>query len=68
MRLRNLRRLIVIFADSAYGRNELPEWVRETFGWILQTILRPKRPGLCGVAQTLDRRTHVRLDQPLPTP
>jgi putative transposase len=41
MRLRKLRRLIVIFADSAYGRNELPEWVTETFGWLLQTILRP---------------------------
>ena len=41
MRLRKLRRLKVIFADSAYGRNELPEWVRETFGWLLQTILRP---------------------------
>ena len=34
-------RLKVIWADSAYGRNGLPAWVRETFGWILQTILRP---------------------------
>jgi putative transposase len=35
------RRLKVIFADSAYGRNGLPEWVQATFGWILQTVLRP---------------------------
>jgi putative transposase len=33
--------LKVIWADSAYGRNDLPAWVRTTFGWILQTILRP---------------------------
>lgn len=35
------RRLKVIFADSAYGRSGLPEWVKETFGWVLQTVLRP---------------------------
>ena len=34
-------RLKVLFADSAYGGNGLPEWVRETFGWVLQTVLRP---------------------------
>ena len=34
-------RLRVLFADSAYGRNGLPQWVKETFGWILQTVLRP---------------------------
>lgn len=34
-------RLQVIWADSAYGKSGLPEWVRQTFGWILQTILRP---------------------------
>lgn len=34
-------RLKVIWADSAYGRNGLPAWVSATFGWILQTILRP---------------------------
>src|SRR5690606_21385899 len=34
-------RLRVLFADSAYGRNGLPEWVRTTFGWVLQTVLRP---------------------------
>jgi putative transposase len=36
-----MRRLKVVFADSAYGRNGLPEWVRSTFGWVLQTVLRP---------------------------
>jgi putative transposase len=42
MRLRQtFRRLKVIFADSAYGRNGLPEWVKNTCGWILQTVLRP---------------------------
>jgi putative transposase len=35
------RRLKVVFADSAYGRNGLPDWVRATFGWLLQTVLRP---------------------------
>jgi putative transposase len=35
------RRLKVVFADSAYGRSGLPAWVGETFGWVLQTILRP---------------------------
>ena len=39
----NCRRLKVVFADSAYGRNELPAWVRATFGWVLQTVLRPVR-------------------------
>lgn len=34
-------RLKVIFGDSAYGRSGLPEWVNQTFGWILQTVLRP---------------------------
>jgi putative transposase len=35
------RRLKVVWPDSAYGRNGLPDWVRGNFGWILQTILRP---------------------------
>lgn len=35
------RRLKVIFADSAYARDGLVESVREVFGWILQTVLRP---------------------------
>jgi putative transposase len=34
-------RLKVIFGDSAYGRAGLPDWVHNTFGWILQTVLRP---------------------------
>jgi putative transposase len=37
------RRLKVVFADMAYGRNGLPEWTKQTFGWLLQTILRPVR-------------------------
>lgn len=37
----SFRRLKVIFADSAYGKVGLPDWVKSTFGWILQTVLRP---------------------------
>ena len=40
-KLRAFGRLRVVFADSAYGRNDLPAWVKETFGWVLQTVLRP---------------------------
>lgn len=39
--LRHLQRMKVIFADSAYARSGLPEWISETFGWVLQTVLRP---------------------------
>ena len=35
------RRLRVVFGDVAYGRSGLPAWVKATFGWILQTVLRP---------------------------
>ena len=35
------RRLKVIFGDIAYRRNSLPDWVAGTFGWVLQTVLRP---------------------------
>jgi len=34
-------RLKVIFTDAAYARSGLPEWVKTTFGWMLQTVLRP---------------------------
>lgn len=37
------RRLKVIFADGAYARDGLVETVKEAFGWILQTVLRPVR-------------------------
>ncbi|WP_373653804.1 IS5 family transposase [Schlesneria sp. DSM 10557] len=40
-KLEPLGRLRRIFADSAYGRDGLPKWVKESFGWNLQTILRP---------------------------
>jgi len=40
-KLKTLGRLRVVFADSAYGRNGLPGWIQNTFGWILQTVLRP---------------------------
>jgi putative transposase len=42
MRLRDsFRRLKVVFADSAYKRDGLPQWVKETCGYILQCVLRP---------------------------
>lgn len=34
-------RLKVVFSDSAYARNGLPDWVQTTFGWVLQTVPRP---------------------------
>lgn len=34
-------RLKVIFADSVYGRNHLPECVQDACGWLLQTVRRP---------------------------
>lgn len=34
-------RLKLVWGDSAYGRSGLPAWVKLTFGWLLQTILRP---------------------------
>ncbi len=40
-KLKVFGRLRVLFADSAYGRKGLPTWVQETFGWVLQTVLRP---------------------------
>lgn len=35
------RRLKVIFGDAAYGRSNLPDYVRDMFGWVMQTVLRP---------------------------
>jgi transposase len=35
------RRLQVLWSESAYGRGGLPAWVKATFGWVLQTVLRP---------------------------
>ncbi len=39
-KLRVFGRLRALFADIAYGRNGLPAWVKDTFGWIFQTVLR----------------------------
>lgn len=40
-KLRAFGRLRILFADGAYARQGLPAWTKETFGWILQTVLRP---------------------------
>ena len=37
----SFKRLKVIFADRAYGRCGLPDWVELTCQCILQTVLRP---------------------------
>lgn len=35
------KRLLVIFADAAYKRCGLPDWIMKGFGWILQPVLKP---------------------------
>jgi putative transposase len=35
------RRIKVVFADSAYKRDGLPQWVRNVYGYVLQCVLRP---------------------------
>src|SRR6266516_5352845 len=34
-------RLQLVWADSAYGRNGLPEWTQQTCGWRLEVVSRP---------------------------
>jgi putative transposase len=34
-------RLERVWADSAYGRNGLPEWVAKACGWTLEVVSRP---------------------------
>jgi putative transposase len=34
-------RLQLVWADSAYGRNGLPEWTAEACGWRLEIVTRP---------------------------
>ena len=36
-------RLKVIFADIAYSRSDLPSRVKNSFSWLLQTVLRPAK-------------------------
>lgn len=36
----HFKRIKVVFGDAAYGRTGLPDWVEQTFGSILQTVLR----------------------------
>lgn len=37
----SFHRLKVVFADSAYKRNGLPDWVKSACGFVLQCVLRP---------------------------
>jgi putative transposase len=39
-------RLELVWADSAYGRNELPEWTQQACGWRLEIV--SKLPGQRG--------------------
>ena len=34
-------RLELVWADSAYGRNGLPEWAEQACGWTLEIVKRP---------------------------
>lgn len=36
-----VKKLLVVFGDSAYGRSGLPEWAKRTCRFKLQTVLRP---------------------------
>ena len=61
------KRLKIIFADSAYGKTGLPDWVKQTFGWILQTVLRPVGvKGFVVLPKRSPRRTNLRMDQQVP--
>lgn len=41
-RMRDLYgRLRIIWADSAYARNDLPAWAEKRFGWLIQAVRRP---------------------------
>jgi putative transposase len=31
----------VVLADSAYRRDGLPDWIKRTLSWTVQTVLRP---------------------------
>lgn len=48
-----MKRIKVIFADSAYGRNGLPEFVKQTLGFVIQLVKR--LPGTIGF-QVLPKR------------
>ena len=59
-------RLKVIFADSN-GRNNLPECVKDAFGWLLPKLCETgKGQRVCGAAQALDCRADVRLAWAIP--
>jgi len=50
---KTMKRIKVIFADSAYGRNGLPEFVKQTLGFVIQLVKR--LPGTIGF-QVLPKR------------
>ncbi len=60
-------RLKVIFADSAYGRNNLPECVERRLRMVAPNRAETsKGQRVYGAAQALDRRADLRLAWPLP--
>ena len=65
------KRLKGIFADSAYGKMGLPDWVAG-LGQINVRLdfangaATSRRERFCDFAQTLDRRAHLRLDRQVP--
>lgn len=38
---KKMKGIRVLFADAAYKRNGLPEWIRSTLGFVIETVLRP---------------------------
>ena len=54
-------RLELVWADSAYGRNDLPAWTAEACGWRLEIVSRPAGgEGLRGRAAPLGGGADVR--------
>jgi putative transposase len=51
-------RLELVWADSAYGCNELPEWTEQHCGWRLAIVSRPARA--CGFVVVSRRWTAER--------
>jgi putative transposase len=62
-------KVILIFADSAYGKTGLPDGVKQCFGWILQTVIRPVGgKGFVVLPKRWICRTDVRVDFKISTP
>jgi transposase len=70
--LRRARRLFPfierIFADGGYAGRKMALVVWRTGTWKLQVVKRSAAAGFEVLTEAVDRRTHLRLDQPQPPP